>query len=329
MLKFTKKEILYIIVTFLLVVFTTMFILQNNSNQKQKTLWPIQSIDTMKYSRDLARQGVNSVQYTKEIDKQVADIAATGATHVAIATPYDEEFLPVLNLWVHAARSHGLHIWFRGNFSGWEGWFGYKHIDEQTHIAKTKQFILTNRVLFQDGDIFSSCPECENGSKPDISNNTILVAYRQFLMEEYDVTKSSFVTIGKKVPSNYFSMNADIAKAVMDRKTTQSLDGLIVIDHYVQSPERLANDVATIASQSGGKIMLGEIGAPIPDIHGNMTESQQKEWLNQSLQLLTKVNSLVGVNYWVNKGGSTALWRQDGSPKAAVDILTKYYTKSN
>src|SRR5258708_15771982 len=103
-------------------------------------------------------------------------------------------------------------------------------------------------------------------------------------------------------------MNADVARAVMDQQTTQALDGIVVIDHYVLTPQQLADDVSAIAAQSGGQIVLGEFGAPIPDIQGQMTNEQQAEWIQQSMQMLSGVNKLIGVNYWVNKGGSTALW---------------------
>ncbi|MGI8419906.1 MAG: hypothetical protein ACR2LN_04645 [Candidatus Levyibacteriota bacterium] len=329
---FTRGEKIYIFVTFLvgMSIFSLLILpSQNNKLHMKQTQWQIQSIDTMKYSRDMAKYNASNVKYTTEVKKQVADIANTGANYIAIDTPYDDEFLPVLNLWVYTAREHGLHIWFRGNWSGWEGWFGYNRIDEQTHLAKTKQFIKENKDLFQDGDIFSSCPECENGdAKLNLANQQSVAAYRQFLIEEYQATKDAFVDIHKNVASNYFSMNTDVAREIMDRETTIQLDGLVVIDHYVLTPEQLANDVSLIALQSGGNIMLGEMGAPIPSIHGAMTDEQQRQWLEQSLHELSQIGKLNGINYWVNKGGSTALWRPDGSPKPAVAVIKSYFTKN-
>ncbi|HWY79078.1 MAG TPA: hypothetical protein VNW29_01845 [Candidatus Sulfotelmatobacter sp.] len=308
----------------MLYLFQVLFPIQTTSKKVTKR-WEVESIDTMKYSRDLSRQYLTDGSAQVTINKQVSAIAATGATHVAIDTPYDSEFLPVLKMWVQAGRSHGLHIWFRGNFSGWEGWFGYPKIDEQTHIQKVQQFILANKDLFEDGDIFTSCPECENGIQLQIGDPTAVAPYRSFLIDEYRTTKRAFALIGKNVINNYFSMNADAARAIMDRVTTQSLGGVVVIDHYVPTPDDLANDVSSIANQSGGKIVLGEFGAPIPDIQGNMTEEQQKEWLQKSLHLLSNKSVLIGINYWVNVGGSTALWRDNGLPKPVVSILSKYY----
>jgi hypothetical protein len=287
--------------------------------------WQIESIDTMKNSRDLARQDLSDPGYVNDVQRQMSDIAAAGANYVAIDTPYDPEFLPVLQTWVHAARDHGLHIWFRGNFSGWEGWFNYPRIDEQQHLAMTKKFILNNPDLFQDGDIFSSCPECENGANLSTGDEGQVIAYREFLIQEYAVTKNAFAQIHKKVASNFFSMNADVARAVMNRQTTQALDGIVVIDHYVLSPEQLASDTAQISAQSGGSIVLGEFGAPIPNIQGNMTNAQQAQWIDQSMHLLSQDPTLIGVNYWVNLDGSTALWNTNGTAKPAVAVIKKYY----
>ena len=63
-------------------------------------------------------------------------------------------------------------------------------------------------------------------------------------------------------------MNGDVAKLVMDKQTTASMDGIVVIDHYVATPEQLALDIRRIAEGSGGNVVLGEFGVPIPNIHG-------------------------------------------------------------
>ena len=68
--------------------------------------WNVQSIDTMKYSRDTAREKADSKSFEEVIKRQVKDIADTGATHVGISTPYDAEFIPYLTKWVTAARDN-------------------------------------------------------------------------------------------------------------------------------------------------------------------------------------------------------------------------------
>lgn len=329
---FTKGEVLFILGLLLIGVSILTLVMEHimptikiATAPPQANHWQIESIDTMKNSRDLARQDLTDPGYANDVQRQMAEIAATGANYVAIDTPYDPEFLPVLQTWVQAARDHGLHIWFRGNFSGWEGWFNYPRITEEQHLAMTKKFIISNANLFQNGDIFTSCPECENGANLNTGDEAQIIAYRAFLIQEYAVTKNTFAQIHKNVASNFFSMNADVARAVMDRQTTEALDGIVVIDHYVVTPVDLASQTAQISAQSGGSIVLGEFGAPIPDLQGTMTQDQQAQWLSQALQLLSEDQTLIGVNYWDNLGGSTALWNPDGSPRKAVAVLKKYF----
>lgn len=321
-----KKAIILFLLSF--VVFFLVLLLINSSFLKRKkgAQWEFQSIDTMKYSRDLARETFKNQSFNYTIDQQVSDIAKTGATHIAIDTPYDEEFLPVLRLWVQAARRNHIKVFFRGNFSGWEKWFGYEKIDSLTHLQKTKKFIEENSNLFEDGDVFTSCPECENGIEYDIGSNENFEKYRNFLIEEYITTKNSFKSINKKVTSNYYSMNGDIAYRLMDKETTKAFDGVVVIDHYVKSPQKLEEDLRNLANRSGGQIILGEFGAPIPNIHGKMTDAQQSEWIDEALSRLSKIPELKGVNYWVNAGGSTSLWYDSGVPKPALDPVTQFFT---
>lgn len=286
--------------------------------------WEIQSIDTVKFSRDVAREKAGDLSFVDTISKQCKLIAGVGATHVAIGTPYDDEFTPFLGLWVLAARRNGLKVWFRGNFSGWEGWFEYPSMTREEHIEKTRNFIVNNPELFEDGDIFTSCTECENGGPGDPRDTGDVGGHRQFLIDEYQVAGDAFEKIGKNVKPGYFSMNGDVAKLVMNKKTTRDLGGIVVIDHYVKNPENLAEDVELIAQLSGGKVILGEFGAPIPDIHGYMNEVQQSAWLKQLLYHLSSNENLVGVNYWTAFGGSTNLWEGE-SPRLAVKELSDYY----
>ncbi len=289
------------------------------------TWWEFQSIDTMKYSRDIAREKLGDPSFDTVIDLQVKNIAAVGATHVAIATPYDEEFTPFLTRWVNAARKYKLNVWFRGNFSGWEGWFDYPGISREDHLAKTRQFISQHADLFQNGDVFTSCPECENGGPGDPRQTGDIAGHRQFLIDEYTAAQQLFRDMGKNVLANFFSMNGDVAKATMDKDTTTALGGIVTIDHYVSSPQKLVKDIQNLARQSGGQIILGEFGAPIPDIHGSMSGDQQAKWLDEAFQLLISTPELAGVNYWTNIGGSTQLWTEDYEPKKAVATVTSYF----
>ncbi len=292
--------------------------------------WSIQSIDTMKYSRDVARLKAKDLAFLGVINGQMKNIVNTGANYVAIDTPYDQEFFPMLQKWVAVARKYNLHVWFRGNWSGWEGWFNYpKNLSRQEHIQKSKNFILRHPDIFSDGDIFSSCPECENGGPGDPRHTGDITGFRNFMVSEYKIEKDAFKKIGKKVSANYYPMNRDVAKIVMDKSTTAAMGGIVVVDHYIKSPQQYAIDLKNLQHLTGGKIVLGEFGAPIPDIHGKMTKGQQAQWIDDVLNNLSGVDGIEGVNYWVNAGGTTSIWDAKGGASAAVSVLEKYFKAKN
>ena len=316
-----------------IVILTSIFLIRyfvySNRSQTanvQQVWWQVQSIDTMKYSRDLSRQMLNDPAFDTTIDMQVGNIAKTGATHVAIATPYDEEFIPILSRWVAASRRYNLHVWFRGNFSGWEQWFGYPKISGDEHVQKTDDFIRNHPDLFVDGDIFTPCPECENGGPGDPRQTGDVAGFRRFLIHEHQVAANDFVSIHKNVSTSYNSMNYDIATLVMDPATTRAVGGVVAIDHYVETPIDLVTNIQALATRSNGKIFLGEFGVPIPDINGTMNDDQQATWIDDALNKLSLMPIVIGVNYWVNVGGSTQMWSDNGTAKPAVGVITQYYT---
>ncbi len=288
--------------------------------------WNVQSIDTMKYSRDLTREKMGDASFDAVIDSQIAAIAKTGATYVAIATPYDEKFVSMLTRWVNAARKYNLKVWYRGNFSGWEKWFDFPRMTRDEHLQLTKTFIKAHTELFEDGDIFTPCPECENGGPGDPRQTGDIEGHRLFLIASHTAATQAFRDIGKGVQVGYFSMNYDVAKAIMDKRTTEALGGIVTIDHYIKSAAQIAKDARDIAEQSGGKVFIGEFGAPLPDLHGDMTEEDQANWIKEALDALAREPSVIGVNYWVNVGGSAQLWKSDGTPTKAVSTLTAAYS---
>lgn len=325
-----NKLVLFIIILFFFSNFKHISLAQTVTTNR---FWNVQSIDTMKYSRDTAREKANSKSFEEVIKKQVKDIADTGATHVGISTPYDSEFIPYLTKWVNAARDNNLNVWFRGNFSGWEGWFEYPEISREEHLNKTYDFILANPELFKDGDIFTPCPECENGGDGDPRQNATedsVKKYRKFLTDSNKIAIKGFKEINKKVKTNYFSMNGDVLSLIMDKSTADKMDSIVAVDHYVKTPTQLNNDVTRYAQASEARVVLGEMGVPIPDIHGDMTQEEQSEWLKEALTLLSQNPNVEGINYWVNTGGSTQIWLNDrddqnNEPTLAVQTLTAFF----
>jgi hypothetical protein len=289
------------------------------------TLFEVQSIDTMKYSRDLARERLRSVSFDAEIASQMKLIKASGATHAAIDTPYDSEFIPILSRWVSAARKENLLVWFRGNFSGWEGWFGYPKITEDAHAELLEKFIDENQALFEDGDIFSPCPECENGGPGDPRQTGNRSGFNDFITREYEIATEKFSSLKKDVRVAY-SMNADIARDEIRLATAHTIGSLLLLDHYVPTSTQFLSDIQEIGRTQESSIGIGEFGSPILDVHGRQTIDAQAKFVGDILKGLYEMPERIPMlNYWTLKGGTTALITQANEPKEVYKVISAYY----
>ncbi len=286
----------------------------------------VQSVDTMKFSRDMAEQILNDPsRFDARITQEISLAKALGVTHVAIATPYDARFDPVLRVWVRHAREAGLSVWFRGNFSGWEGWFSYDRIGRDEHERLLAAFLNAHPDLFEDGDIFSPCPECENGGPGDPRQTGDRQGYNDFLIAEKYIADSAFAAMGKSV-AVYPSMNADIARKILTKDVARALGGTILIDHYASTPENVVDVVEQTAKILDAKVGLGEFGAPTPDINGEMTATEQAGFIQRLLDLLYERRTNIPLlNYWVLRGGSTSLLNDDGSRRPAYSTVASFY----
>lgn len=289
--------------------------------------WGVRSVDTMKISRDKAREWLDIKRPTsQEIRNYLMQIKNWKANYVAIDTPYDEEFYPYLKLWSDLAHELGLHVWFRGNWSAWEGWFNYKkNLSREEHLNKTYKFISTHSDLFENGDSFTPCPECENGGPGDPRTTGDAAGFRKFLIDLDSISQKAFEEIGVKVNSNWFSVNGDIARLILDRETVQKLGGVITIDHYVNS-DRMRDDILWLSNNLGAKILIGEYGTGGTNNLGVPAQVYQADQLKEILQTLVSLgDKVIGVNYWVNIVGPTALLTDKHEEKPAVKVLTNFF----
>lgn len=331
------KQITVIAIAVLVVVGAFLLIQRSTGKDGQfavptvpEHVWTVKSVDTMKSSRDLAKNKRDDPNFETVIDIQTQNIADMGANYIGIGTPYDREFVPMLRLWVSAARRHNLRVWFRGNLAGWEGWFGYRRdLTREEHIAKVREFIANNPDLFVDGDIFTPCPECENGGPGDPRSGTSVEDFRKFMIDERKAVDEEFAKIGKNILTNYNSMNLDVAKVVFDQPTVEAMDNLVVVDHYVADPKDLVSHIGDLSKAKQAKIVLGEIGVPVRNITGEMTEDQQVVWLEEALSGISKNRNVIGLNWWVSVGGETALFKNNGQPIKAKSTLEKYFKLSD
>ncbi len=301
------------------------FVHKNTYALPNQNIWEVRSVDTMKTSRDMARAELYNSDFDKKIEKEIEAIKDLGATHVAIGTPYDSEFLPYLKRWVRTARENNLNVWFRGGFSNYEGWFDYpKNLTPDQMLVKTQDFISTNPDLFENGDIFDPCPECENaGYFPQPSQDG---SYNQFLIKKNNLLKDSFSKINKDVTYNWNSIIGGRAKEVVNKSTLTSLGNIVAIDHYAPQSSSYSEYLDYFKSQNSN-VVISEFGAPIPDMHGNLTESEQTKFIESVLKIFYQnKNQVKGLNYWVGVRGTTAIFNPDYSLRSAAKVLKNYYS---
>ncbi|GEM_PF-790491 len=296
------------------------------ASKKVEPLWPIECVDTMKYSRDKAREWAKRTKLQTYIDYDIKMVKESGANCIAIDTAYDEEFVPFLKKWVESARAAGLKIWFRGNMSAWEGWFNYKkYTDIKDHHKDIRTFVTKHPDLFEDGDIFTPVHEPENGLPNIWETEARKEAYRQFISDSYDKCVESFNEIGVSVSCNYFSTSGHIGLGVITPELAQKL-GFVVVDYYVSDPRQMEKDIQALHERLGVKVVLGEFGAPIPDINGTFTKEEQAQFVKDLLEVFYRNRDIIqGINYWVLSDGSTSLLDTKGDPKPVYSVLQDYF----
>ncbi len=291
--------------------------------------WEYQCIDTMKYSRDTARAwNGKQGELVKLVDKQMDTIVSLGANCVAIGTPYDEEFVPFMKIWLASARERNLKIWFRGNLSAFEGWFDYpkiKNFDE--HHSKVFSFITTHPELFESEDIFTPSPETENTILKGGWSKENTSYLNTFLIDSYSNCNQAFSKISKKVNCGYFSSNGDVALKVLTQKTIDSTGGIVVIDHFVNTVNRMETDIKKLHDLRSSFVAIGEFGAPIPDINGKLSDEEKMQLIEGFLNVFYRQRKIVkAVNYWTLTDGSTALYSDDlTKASSAIGSIKKYY----
>ncbi len=292
-------------------------------------LWHFQCIDTMKYSRDSAREFLSDPKRAEAfVTKEVDIIKSLGATCVSVGTPYDEEFIPYLSQWARIAHAKGLTVWFRGNFSAWENWFDYGYFkNPEDHHLKLTYFITHHADLFANGDILTPAPEAENGVLGNPwASSTSAQRLRDFVWKSADTCQRAVTSINKQVNCGYFSANGDVARDVYNRDVLQKAGAVTVIDHYIRSTAQYGKDLDMYAQKHGLSIVIGEFGAPIPDLNGDMSEEEQASYVGELLrQFYIHKKQILGLNYWVLRGGSTKLINDNGTERKVMEVVRDYF----
>lgn len=319
------KNLKFISVVGSIFIFLFVHTLRPANANESPPIWRVRSVDTMKLSRDKARAKKDDESFDDVIRREVSKIKDLGANYIALGTPYDEEFLPYLRRWVAIARENGLHVWYRGTFSSYEGWFDHsKNLTPSGLLESGKKFISKNQDLFEDGDIFDLCPECENGGYwPQPRKDA---EYNLFIQEKNKVLTDAFASINKKVIVNYPSIIGGRSKDVLTQDTFDALGNVTAIDHYAKDAKSYDDYIHYFVNEHHTKVLFSEFGAPIPDLHGKMTQASQAAFVRSVFETLyAHGQDVVGINYWVLSGGTTSLYDDDHVPRLAADVVMDYF----
>ncbi|MCL5667019.1 MAG: PA14 domain-containing protein [Patescibacteria group bacterium] len=291
------------------------------------------SIDVMKYTKD--------VMANQPSDAQIANLVATlkslNVNYIALSIPMDptadypagskpaprtaESFTQA---WADAVHNAGLHVLWRGAFSGMEGIYNFPHLvgsnripagtaasaatdGSSTWLGKTYQYIVKNPSFFQNGDIWAPMPERTEGIFSDgtswisSAGAGLQANYVNFFNDLKTVSEQAFSQIGKS--GVYTGLTTNNYSEVMSTWLPQAFfnnAGYTVIDYYGNNhtPQEMDSDLRAMASRTGKPVFLQEWG---DYWNQNMSQTDRTNYLNQIYSVLQNLASqgiLAGFNYW-------------------------------
>ncbi len=318
--------------------------------------WPIRSIDTMKLSRDTARDQLSAA----DIRALVRLDARLHPSHVTVDVYYDDP--AYMRRWVDSIHTAGLRVWFRAHWYAWETHYTRYVLPHgkirtvmaggtmtpQQYIDATRRFLQTNATLFENGDIFDFCPEPENGAYwlrtygkgwSWRGNEAAKHAFNVFVRDGVRMAATTLAHRGLGgVLVTAVSVNSSVATRLLSKPTMQRLK-MITLDLY---PEGKTRDAATAA-----RLLVAEIASvrrkwPLPILIGEhgyardiaVDDATQARVLAAELAALVRLPYVLGLNYWVDAGGPgyggyTNLFaraRNTWLPRPAASVLARAYT---
>lgn len=299
--------------------------------------WSIQSVDAMKYTKDVICNQKDEVW----INKWVGKAAELGATHVAISTPYDNpkcgDAVAYTKTWIKAIRAKGLKVFHRQMPLQFEGIYDNPKSPGANFTAMVTNYIKTNKENYQEGDIFTPIPEPQNGGIKSVNNCAQGVCifsstanFNQWLRDTTIASREAFGQIGlkDKVGVGYYGFDGFIAwghnnpdwqgKGFLEDETVRII-GHIAVDHY---PEAVGTEMGTDLAQLEKRfpntpIIISEWGT----IKGGNIEQQVKNSMGGA-----KRPSVVGFNYWhLGPGGNEALINDDFTNRPQFNEVQSFF----
>ncbi|MFA7253156.1 MAG: hypothetical protein WC107_01215 [Patescibacteria group bacterium] len=267
----------------------------------------IRSIDTQIVSKHWENVDEN------DIKEQVLMIKNLGANYIAVSTPYDNP--ATLKLWADSIHNAGLNVWFRSHWLDWEGDNNHQSVMKvEDYLKKTGDFIQANPAFFRQGDAFTVCVEPEQVFTARKIQVFDWYGYNKFVIDQIDIANASFTEIGLsgQIHTNWISMNGWVVENGLSQEAVDKM-GLITVDHYSNEKtivppavlaDKMASDLERMYEKWQKPIILGEWGY---NIEQEVDDYTQKQTVEETLNRLSNLRFLVGINYWDHMGNSSRL----------------------
>jgi len=307
--------------------------------------WSIQSVDEMKYSKDV----VCSQPSTTFIDQETSKAVELGANYIAVSGYYNNPACgnanTLLSNWVTSARSHNLKVWFRMKDLAFEGDYGVAKTtspDGMRHQKLMVDWIAANSSLIQTGDIFTPNAEPQNGGingitycgSPANCQFTGKADFNLWLRQTHTMADLAIKAAGKTgVKIGYYGFDGFIAAGLGNpdsqgqsqlEPATIALMGNVAIDHYPETiGHTLAQDMPYI------KQAIGSTTPIVISEYGTITTSNQTTAANQVSAFMTTAAAepnVIGFNYWhMGPGGNEALINSDFTNRPSFTVVQDFY----
>lgn len=324
----------------------------------------MKSVDVMKYTKDVLKSQPSDA----DIQSLVTTLKTLNVNYIAMSVPMDDtasypsDSKPAprtaeafTQKWADTIHNAGLHIIWRGTFSGIEGIYNFpKRVGGNrfpagtassaasdggnSWLGKIYQYVTKHPSYFAAGDIWAPLPERTEGIFSDstsfLSNGGagIKENYATFFNDLKKVSDNAFATIGKNVITGLTTNNyTEIASTWLNQSVFDTAS-YTVVDYYGSShtPSEMESNLRAIYALHGKPVMVQEWG---DYWNSSMSQSARTAYLQSIYSVLQKLvneGKVIGFNYWGGwEGPGEGIVNHDSSGfhlNYAGELLKNFFT---
>lgn len=290
------------------------------------------SVDIMKLSKDNVLNPLSDT-YMRIVAQ---NLRMSGLSHISISVPLD--YPDYAKRWAQAIHGFGLKVLHRGTWNAIEGLYGVEKAVGMNRppdtinywVSKTREYILSNPTLFEDGDLWGPLPErTENIFQDETSflpydEPGIQANYVDFFNRLVDDCKVAFEQIGKQVKIGFTANNYSEVASGWIYQSFFDKAGITCVDHYgvTHTPSEMDGDLRGIYASKVKPVFLQEWGN-----YWNNGDIHDAWAMFDTLTILANDGVLVGFNYWGGwPGNPESILNPDFSLNDKGKLLGEYFS---